>query len=122
VFKLSGTAPEVPIDPVSKVGETVCPLEGHEDIKLSRHGRLPSLLGVAIENSAPWRRGHIKVETTEQFCSSKVLPVRKSPKPTSTSHVHDSQPEYSPAYARSCWQFFDWCAAHALELTLRQPS
>ena len=21
------------------------------------------------------------------------------------------------AYARACWQFFDWCAAHGLELT-----
>jgi hypothetical protein len=25
------------------------------------------------------------------------------------------------AYARPCWQFLDWCAAHGLELTLGQP-
>ena len=25
------------------------------------------------------------------------------------------------AYARACWQFFDWCAAHGLELTTVRP-
>jgi site-specific recombinase XerD len=25
------------------------------------------------------------------------------------------------AYARACWQFFDWCAAHGLELTSVRP-
>src|SRR5260370_28786947 len=25
------------------------------------------------------------------------------------------------AYARACWQFFDWCAAHVLELTTVRP-
>src|ERR1700726_5177051 len=25
------------------------------------------------------------------------------------------------AYARACWQFFDWCAAHDLELTTVRP-
>ncbi len=25
------------------------------------------------------------------------------------------------AYARACWQFFDWCAAHGLELTTMRP-
>src|ERR1700674_2600413 len=25
------------------------------------------------------------------------------------------------AYARACWQFFDWCAAHGLELTTETP-
>jgi hypothetical protein len=25
------------------------------------------------------------------------------------------------AYARACWQFFDWCAAHSLELTTVRP-
>src|ERR1700688_5149713 len=26
------------------------------------------------------------------------------------------------AYARACWQFFDWCAAHDLELTSSNPA
>jgi integrase/recombinase XerD len=25
------------------------------------------------------------------------------------------------AYARACWQFFEWCAAHGLELTTVRP-
>src|SRR6202043_1446370 len=25
------------------------------------------------------------------------------------------------AYARACWQFFDWCAANGLELTTVRP-
>src|SRR5260370_35505265 len=25
------------------------------------------------------------------------------------------------AYARACWQFFDWCGAHGLELTTVRP-
>ena len=25
------------------------------------------------------------------------------------------------AYARACWQFFDWCKAHGLELTSVRP-
>ena len=25
------------------------------------------------------------------------------------------------AYARACWQFFDWCRAHGLELTNSRP-
>src|SRR3981189_252525 len=25
------------------------------------------------------------------------------------------------AYARACWQFFEWCAAHGLELTIVRP-
>ncbi len=25
------------------------------------------------------------------------------------------------AYARACWQFFDWCRAHGLELTTVRP-
>ena len=25
------------------------------------------------------------------------------------------------AYARACWQFFEWCAAHSLELTTVRP-
>src|SRR5260370_9802641 len=25
------------------------------------------------------------------------------------------------AYARACWQFFDWCAAHGLQLTTVRP-
>ena len=25
------------------------------------------------------------------------------------------------AYARACWQFFDWCTAHGLELTTVRP-
>ena len=25
------------------------------------------------------------------------------------------------AYARACWQLFDWCAAHGLELTTVRP-
>ena len=25
------------------------------------------------------------------------------------------------AYARACWQFFDWCAAHGLDLTTVRP-
>ena len=25
------------------------------------------------------------------------------------------------AYARACWQFFGWCAAHGLELTTVRP-
>jgi hypothetical protein len=25
------------------------------------------------------------------------------------------------SYARACWQFFDWCAAHGLELTTVRP-
>ena len=25
------------------------------------------------------------------------------------------------AYARACWQFFDWCAAHGLGLTTVRP-
>src|SRR5271165_7203493 len=25
------------------------------------------------------------------------------------------------AYARACWHFFDWCAAHGLELTTVRP-
>jgi hypothetical protein len=25
------------------------------------------------------------------------------------------------AYARACWQFFEWCAAHGLELTSVRP-
>jgi len=36
---------------------------------------------------------------------------------TSTIHNRNTR----AAYARACWQFFEWCAAHGLELTTVRP-
>jgi integrase/recombinase XerD len=49
-------------------------------------------------------------------------PVRKSLKPTlipSPPPIRNRNTR--AAYARACWQFFGWCAAHGLELTTVRP-
>ncbi len=54
--------------------------------------------------------------------SSSPLPVPKSPKLTSIfSPPRSATGTLDRAYARACWQFFDWCAAHGLELTSVRP-